>query len=149
MAASYEILSEWNLKYVFISSSIELDELRSLADRYFDDPRFDRSIRFLVDLTELTASSARFRDVFTLYSYYRRKLHGLDRPIDVAIVAPGDFAFGMSHMFFALANMDHVMHIKIFADMAGAAEWLVVPVEVATHLHVEQYALLGAIPQDT
>lgn len=127
MPASYVIYPEWNLKYVHVTSSIELEELRLLAAEYFDDPQFDLSLSFLVDLRDLVASSARFRDVFALYSYYRRKLAGATKPIEVAIVAPDDFAFGMAHMFFSLTNMGNVMRVKIFDDLAPATIWLGMP----------------------
>lgn len=130
MAASYEIIPEFKVKYVHVGSSIELDELLSLARRYFGDPNLDLSFRFFVDLTDLVSSSARFRDVFTLYGFYRRRLQGVIVPIDVAIVAPEDFAFGMSHMFLALANLEHLMRLKIFDDVSRAANWLNVPVHV-------------------
>jgi hypothetical protein len=138
MPASYKIFPDWRLKYVHVSSSIELEELLPLAERYFEDPEFDLSIRFMVDLTDLVSSSARFRDVFTLYSFYRRKLPQMIKPIDVAIVAPKDFAFGMSHMFLALANLDSVMRLKIFEDKSNAATWLDVPVHIAEGFRTDE-----------
>jgi hypothetical protein len=138
IAASYKIFPDWRLKYVHVSSSIELEELQPLAKRYFEDPEFDLSIRFLVDLTSLESSSARFRDVFTLYSFYRRKLPRMIKPIDVAIVAPEDFAFGMSHMFLALANLDSVMRLKIFADKFGAATWLDIPDRIVERFRTDE-----------
>lgn len=136
--ASYEIFPEWKLKYVHVSSSIELDELLPLAERYFEDPMFNLSIRFFVDLTDLVSSSARFRDVSTLYSFYRRKLPREAKPIDVAIVAPENFAFGMSNMFLALANIDHVMRLRIFADKPSAADWLDIPEHIAERFRIHE-----------
>lgn len=138
MAASYKIFPDWKLKYVHVPSSIELEELLPLTERYFEDPEFDLSNRFLVDLTNLVSSSARFRDVFTLYSSYRRKLPRLIKPIDVAIVAPEDFAFGMSHMFLALANLDSVMRLKIFEEKSNAATWLDIPVHITERFRTDE-----------
>ena len=138
MAASYKIFPDWRLKYVHVPSSIELEELLPLTERYFEDPEFDLSNRFLVDLTNLVSSSARFRDVFTLYSSSRRKLPRLIKPIDVAIVAPEDFAFGMSHMFLALANLDSVMRLKIFEEKSNAATWLDIPVHITERFRTDE-----------
>lgn len=130
MPATYEIFPEWQIKYVHVETTIEVGEFLSLADQYFDDRQFDMSLRFLIDLRDLVQSSAKFSDVFTLYSYYRRKLAGRG-PIEVAIVAPSDFAYGLSHMFFALVNMGSVMHLEIFETMTDAAAWLEIPIAVA------------------
>lgn len=138
MAASYEIFPEWKLKYVHVSSSVDLEELLLLAEQYFEDPRFDLSIRFFVDLSDLESSVARFGDVTTLYGFYRKKLHRMGKPIHVAIVAPEDFAFGMSKMFFALANMDHIMRLMIFSDKAAAADWLDIPVHIAEQFQTNE-----------
>jgi hypothetical protein len=138
MAASYKIFPDWKLKYVHISAAIELEDLLPLTERYFDDPKVDFSIRFLVDLTDLVSSSARFKDVLTLYSLYRRKLRRVTKPVDVAIVAPEDFAFGMSHMFFALANLDSAMRLKIFKEKSSAATWLGVPIHTAERFRTDE-----------
>lgn len=130
MPASYAIFSEWQIKYVHISADIELNELLGLAKAYIDDPNFDPSNRFLIDLTDLTSSKARFRDVTALYSYYRNRRDKFDGPIEVAIVAPSDFSFGLAHMFFALTNLDKVMRLRIFRRKSDAATWLSLPVSV-------------------
>lgn len=131
MTSSYEIFPKWQLKYVHISDAIELNELLELAKIYFEDPKFDPSVRFFVDLRNLTSSTARFRDVAWLYSYYRRRRGRFDGPIDVAIVAPSDFAFGLAHMFFALADKDKVMRLRIFAQTFDAIAWLKLPTHAA------------------
>ena len=131
MPASYAILSNWRIKYVRISGTIELEELLELAREYFEDPKFDPSARFFVDLRELTSSAARFRDVTELYGYYRRQKSRFDGPINVAIVAPNDFSFGLARMFSAMAEMDTVVRLQIFRCVSDAARWLKLPVDVA------------------
>lgn len=127
MPASYEIYDEWHLKFVRIGSAVELAELRDLAADYFDGQHFCPSHRYLVDARRLAQSSAGFRDAFSLYSYYQSRLKSISRPVTVVIVAPGDFAFGLSHMFLALANMGRVMTLRIVETMAEASELLEVP----------------------
>ncbi len=124
MPATYKIHPADRLKYVRVSSSIELDELLSLAGAYFRDPQYTPKQRFLVDLTDLVSSRARFRDAMTLYSFYADRVAREHRPVRVAIVAPGNFAYGMSKMFASLSGMGSLMRLEIFPSLQDAMDWL-------------------------
>lgn len=124
MAASYRIIPALRLKYVRVTGKTHLNELRELASRYFDDPQFSAENRFLVDLTDLTGAQAKFMDVFTLKAFYEKNFGDLEYPIDAAIVTTSKLGFGISRMFATLMAGKRVMRVRIFTNMAGAAEWL-------------------------
>ncbi len=124
MPATYVITTDEMLKYVQVSGKTHLSELRSLAERYFEDPQFDPEIRFLVDLTDLVNARASFIDVFTLKGFYKRNFGKLAKPVDVAIVAPTDLGYGISHMFSAIMLGGKFMQVRIFDDIPSALKWL-------------------------
>ena len=124
MPVSYQVYPALRLKHVRVSQKTNLEELKDAASRYFEDPAFSPDNRFLVDLSELTDARARFRDVFSLKGFYRRGLGNLDNPINVAIAAPGDLAYGISHMFFMLMLGSKTMNVRIFSSVLEALSWL-------------------------
>ena len=127
MPATYTIFPELSLKYVTIAPSVELSELLELARQYFDDPEYHPQNRFLVDATALQRSSGGFVEAYQLHSFYKRMIGPVPKPLDIAIVAPGDFAYGLSHMFLVLSHLSNFMKVKIFDNLDGALEWLAVP----------------------
>lgn len=124
MPAQYTIYPDLNLKYVEISGKTHLYELRDLAEQYFQDPQFDIEHRFLVDLTDLVNARSGFLDVFSLHGFYKRKYGLRDKPVQVAIVAPSDLAYGISRMFSALMAGRKIMWVQIFDDIDSASGWL-------------------------
>ncbi|GAB5447421.1 MAG: hypothetical protein Gyms2KO_22940 [Gymnodinialimonas sp.] len=98
--------------------------MKTAALNFFEDPEFRKDIRFLVDLDELSDARARFRDVFSLKGFYQRGFGKLDRPVDVAIAAPSDLGYGISHMFYMLMLDHKTMNVRIFSSISEALTWL-------------------------
>ncbi len=95
MPAKYKIIGPLNLKYVTISGSTNLGELRELARKYLEDPLFSLEQRQFIDLEGLTDAKARFMDVFTLRNFYLREYGPVDEPVRVAMYAPSSLAYGV------------------------------------------------------
>ena len=123
MPACYEIHDSVDLKYVRIEGKTHLHELRDLASRYRDDPRYSTR-RQLVDLTALVDARAGFKDVMSLRNFYMRHFGPLVEPIPVAIAAPTDLGYGIARMFYMLMVGNGLMDIRIFDDLAAACTWL-------------------------
>lgn len=124
MAAKYEIIDSLNLKYVTISGSTNLAELRDLARNYLDDPLFSLEQSQFIDLEALTDAKARFMDVFTLRNFYLREYGPVDEPVRVAMYAPSSLGYGVCRMFSSLMSGQKLMSIKIFERKNDALEWL-------------------------
>lgn len=124
MPAKYKIIGPLNLKYVTISGSTNLGELRELARKYLEDPLFSLEQSQFIDLEGLTDAKARFMDVFTLRNFYLREYGPVDEPVRVAMYAPSSLAYGVCRMFSSLMSGQKLMSIKIFEHKSDALEWL-------------------------
>lgn len=142
MPASYRIYPVELLKYVHVTETIELAELLELTEQYFRDPMYDVGHRMLVDLRDLRQSSAGFREAIALYGRYRQVARAENPPTLVAIVAPTDFSFGMSKMFFSVASMGNVMRIRIFETMPEAGTWLSLTADTLARLRAPNDACM-------
>lgn len=124
MPAKYKIIGSLNLKYVTISGSTNLAELRELARIYLEDPLFSLQQSQFIDLEALTDAKARFMDVFTLRNFYLREYGPVDEPVRVAMYAPSGLAYGVCRMFSSLMSGQKLMSIQIFEHKNDALEWL-------------------------
>lgn len=130
MPAAYVIFPTVKLKYVTVTGATHLEELRSLATQYRDDPQYSPELRQLVDLSGLTAARSKFIDVLTLRNFYIRNFGPLESPIPVAIFAPTDMGYGIAMMFSSLMVGQSVMKVRVFDRREAALEWLGVSEDV-------------------
>jgi len=98
-------------------------DLLSYAHRLLRDPDRGRAKHELVDLRaaspDSTAGSEGVRELAGFWSRHRDEIAGGR----LAIIAPGDAAYGMSRMYQNLRS-DGPDFIRVFRDPAEALEWL-------------------------
>ena len=124
LSVSYKIYRDLKLKHVLVRGRTDLIEVKDAASNYFEDPEFRKDIRFLVDLDEFSDARAYFKEVFSLKGFYQRGFGILDRPIDVAISAPSDLGYGISHIFYMLMLDRTTMNVENFPSISEALTWL-------------------------
>jgi len=131
MPAGYKIYRDLKVKFVDVSQDACLDELLPLARQYFDDPEYDPGLRFLVDLSGVTGSTAQFADVFQLHQFYSVRLRQQTGRLQVAVVAPSDLGYGLTRMFVAALGKASKINVALFDTRADAAGWMNIPRDVA------------------
>ena len=122
MPIRYEIDEARGLVVTTIEGPLSVDELRLHGKAIADDPRRDRPLDEIVDLTRAEGGTVPTRAIRDLAQFLRdqdRNTPGTK----LAFVAPSDAAFGLARMF--EVYRDHPsFEIRVFRDLAGALGWL-------------------------
>jgi hypothetical protein len=122
MAATYQIFSPLNLKYVEISGRTNLKELSELLDKYLMDRDFHPSQRQLIDLRNLDYAVSSFWEMFSLKKTYTEAYRHNEKPIPVAIVTSSAFSKRLIWMFSRVMKDKRTMDVLSFEDMQSALQ---------------------------
>ncbi|MES2659107.1 MAG: hypothetical protein V4689_10860 [Verrucomicrobiota bacterium] len=93
----------------------------------FEESIADEPFHRYADLSKLTAVHLVFKDIADLVAIRRASYDGRE-PVKSAIFAPNAPAYGLAHMFAALMEPSPI-DVRVFREVAEAAEWLGVRVE--------------------
>ena len=105
---------------VALSGVVTREDLRAYFENVRSNPRAE--LDELIDLTEADPSAIT-SDQIAAIAHAAREIEPGTRAARVAIVAPGDVAFGLARMY--EAQQDRLSNtIRVFRDLAEAEEWL-------------------------
>jgi len=104
------------------SGRVRYADLIDYYHRLRSHPDFADDLSIIFDTTPSEGFDLDFDDVSRL-STVNEQFTQLDPPLNVAIVAPGDLAFGLSRMYETLKNASP-SSVKVFRDRAAAEAWV-------------------------
>ena len=120
MPYTYTIESEQRLIRVRMWGSVTPAEIEAVRQSVAADPRFKTDLSELVDLRELTLSTA-----ITTTDIERIASSNIDRVARRAFVAPDPATYGLIRMYDTLRTLDHAEEQNgIFRNMEDAEAWL-------------------------
>jgi hypothetical protein len=130
MPVTFRILGDQRLIYVQLQGALVESEFRTYAVDLRSDPKFVSGMNELVVLNDVEPQVS--SNEIHAYKLWLDTLPRLGR---VAIVAAGDFEFGMARMFQQLGK-DHEegSEIQVFRKQTEALEWLDVPAGALSRL---------------
>jgi len=83
-----------------------------------------------VDLSQLTTVAVRTGHVFKVARRRAEQFRGVE-PVRTALFSEDWVAFGIAHLYASLME-DTLIEARAFRDLAKAAEWLAIPIDVLT-----------------
>ena len=109
-----------------------LDDLMldQIADWLVGIEKASLSLKRFVDLSKLTAVAVRSRHVFEFAQKRAARFTGVE-PVRTALFSDDWVAFGIACFYESLME-NTLIEARAFRDLAEAAEWLAIPVDVLT-----------------
>jgi hypothetical protein len=116
----YRILPEHELNVLCLWDATSAHEILGMSESLRTDPAFSESYDTLVDNSRLESplSGQEMRELAT------PRVHYMDSPTKVAIVAPGSATYGTSRMHQQLTQFNSPSEVGVFRDLPSALEWL-------------------------
>jgi len=120
-----------------------LDDLMldQIAEWLVDIEKVSRPFKRFVDLSQLTTVAVRTRHVFEFARKRAEQFTGVE-PVRTALFSDDWVAFGIARLYESLME-NTLIEARAFRDLARAAEWLAIPVDVLT-LKDESAPQIGA-----
>lgn len=112
-----------NPKYPILTlcGYINTDEISTFIQELWEDETYITAAQLIWDFSQ-SESDFYFEDVFSLSEFVKQK-----RPSNVlkrlAIVAPGDYEFGMSRIYASLSENEEPA-VRVYRDINAARLWL-------------------------
>jgi hypothetical protein len=109
-----------------------LDDLMldQIAEWLVDIEKVSLPLKRFVDLSQLTNVAVRTRHVFEFARKRAEQFTGFE-PVQTALFCDDWIAFGIARLYESLME-DTLIEARAFRDLARAAEWLGIPVDVLT-----------------
>lgn len=119
MPISARVDADRRLVVCTASGVIEPNELQDNRDAVIQDPRFDPSFNRFFDVREVTGVAGGSEMVFrySIDGIYTADSRG-------ALLAQGDWLFGLARMYGSLTAPRHGGGLRIFRDLEPALAWL-------------------------
>ncbi len=107
---------------VRVSGVVAGDEVLAIYRELLASPEFDPRRNVLLNISDVERFDFGY-EVINQVDGLLKQIDGLGIQHRMAIVAAGDYQYGMARMF-ANVRFDSPQHIEVFRDKASAREWL-------------------------
>ena len=102
------------------------EEFASSYQAFFEDPRFDRFCKYLVDLRRGDSTSRSPEALLNLARFILQKYGDNPIEINIAVVAPQNLSFDLARTY-EVFSCAVPWHFQVFREMSQALEWLDIP----------------------